>query len=60
MIDAYTSWEWSTLCDEISKLDVDLHSTKLEFATGKTRHTRDSPCFRAGFATDLPPKTKHQ
>jgi len=29
VIDAYTSWEWSTLCDEISKLDVELHPTKL-------------------------------
>jgi integrase len=29
VIDAYTSWEWSTLCDEISKLELDLHPTKL-------------------------------
>ncbi len=29
VIDAYTSWEWSTLCDEITKLEVDLERTKL-------------------------------
>jgi hypothetical protein len=29
VIDAYTSWEWSTLCNEIGKLEVDLHPTKL-------------------------------
>jgi hypothetical protein len=29
VIAAYTSWEWSTLCDEITKLDVDLEPTEL-------------------------------
>jgi hypothetical protein len=28
VIDAYTSWEWSTLCNEISKLEVDLQTAK--------------------------------
>jgi len=29
LIDAYTSWEWSTLCDELSKLEVDLDPANL-------------------------------
>jgi hypothetical protein len=29
VIDAYTSWEWSTLCGEVSKLDVELHRASL-------------------------------
>ncbi len=29
VIDADTSWEWSTLCDELRKLEVDLNPAKL-------------------------------
>ncbi|NND28157.1 MAG: hypothetical protein HKN97_06190, partial [Myxococcales bacterium] len=29
VIDAYTSWEWSTLCGELAKLEVDLNPAKL-------------------------------
>jgi len=29
VIDAYTSWEWSTLCGELGKLEVDLNPAKL-------------------------------
>ena len=29
VIDSYTSWEWSTLCGEITKLKVNLQSVNL-------------------------------
>ena len=29
VIDAYTSWEWSTLCPGITKLEVELHPASL-------------------------------
>jgi hypothetical protein len=29
VIDASTSWEWSTLCGEVTKLEVDLHPANL-------------------------------
>ncbi len=29
VIDAYTSWEWSTLCGELAKLEVDLNPANL-------------------------------
>ena len=56
VIDAYTSWEWSTLCDEISKLDVDLHSTKLEVLPLAKRETPEidtvsEQVFASDFAT---------
>jgi len=54
VIDAYTSWEWSTLCDEISKLDVDLHSTKLEVLPLAKRETGEiAPVSEQVFASDF-------
>jgi hypothetical protein len=54
VIDAYTSWEWSTLCDEISKLDVDLHSTKLEVLPLAKRETPEiAPVSEQVFASDF-------
>ena len=36
VIDAYTSWEWSTLCGEVCKLEVELHSDQARrFVDGK-------------------------
>jgi hypothetical protein len=29
VIDAYTSWEWSTLCGELAKLELDLNPAQL-------------------------------
>jgi len=42
VVDAYTSWEWSTLCDEISKLEVDLHPTKLAVLPLAKRETPET------------------
>ncbi|NNE19023.1 MAG: hypothetical protein HKN10_11155 [Myxococcales bacterium] len=54
MIDAYTSWEWSTLCDEISKLEVDLHPTKLEVLPLAKRETPEIvPVSGQAFASDF-------
>ena len=54
VIDAYTSWEWSTLCDEISKLEVDLHSTKLEVLPLAKRETPEiAPVSAQVFASDF-------
>jgi hypothetical protein len=54
VIDAYTSWEWSTLCDEISKLDVDLHATKLELLPLAKRETPEiAPVSEQIFASDF-------
>jgi hypothetical protein len=51
VIDAYTSWEWSTLCDEISKLN--LHRAKLiilPVAKGDTPET--TPVSEQVFTSD--------
>ena len=54
VIDAYTSWEWSTLCDEISKLDLDLHATKLEVLPLAKRETPEiAPVSEQVFASDF-------
>ena len=54
MIDAYTSWEWSTLCDEISKLAVDLHPTKLAVLPLAKRETLETaPVSEQVFASDF-------
>ena len=29
VVDAYTSWEWSTLCGELAKLELDLNPAQL-------------------------------
>ena len=56
VIDAYTSWEWSTLCNEIGKLEVDLHPTKLvvlplaKRETPETTHVLEQ-VFASDFAT---------
>ena len=54
VIDAYTSWEWSTLCDEISKLEVDLHSTKVAVLPLAKRETPEIvPVSEQVFASDF-------
>ena len=54
VIDAYTSWEWSTLCDEISKLEVDLHPTKLAVLPLAKRETPETaPVSGQLFASDF-------
>jgi len=54
VIDAYTSWEWSTLCDEVTKLEVDLHPANLivlPVAKGDTSET--TPISDQVFASDF-------
>ena len=54
VIDAYTSWEWSTLCDEISKLDVDLHASKLAvLPLAKREIPETAPVSEQVFASDF-------
>ena len=54
MIDAYTSWEWSTLCDEITKLEVDLHPTKLAvLPLAKREIPETTPVSEQVFASDF-------
>ena len=59
VIDAYTSWEWSTLCDEITKLEVDLQPAKLVvLPLAKVEHPKQ-PQFRTRFLpVILPPEIK--
>jgi hypothetical protein len=53
-IDAYTSWEWSTLCDEISKLKVDLRPTKLGvLPLAKREIPEKTPVSGQVFASDF-------
>jgi hypothetical protein len=54
--DAYTSWEWSTLCDEIRKLEVDLQPANLivlPLAKGDAPETTaaSAQVFASDFAT---------
>jgi hypothetical protein len=54
VIDAYTSWEWSTLCNEIGKLEVDLHPTKLVVLPLAKRETPETtPVLEQVFASDF-------
>lgn len=53
-IEAYTSWEWSTLCSEVTKLKVDLHPANLivlPVAKGDTYET--TPIYAQVFASDF-------
>jgi hypothetical protein len=61
VIDAYTSWEWSTLCDEIIKLDVDLHSTKLAVLPLAKRETPEiAPVSEQVFGSDFATRDQSQ
>jgi hypothetical protein len=54
VIDAYTSWEWSTLCDEISKLEVDLDPINLIVLPLAKRETPETtPVSDQAFASDF-------
>jgi len=54
VIDAYTSWEWSTLCDEIIKLEVDLHRAKLAvLPLAKREIPETTPVSGHVFASDF-------
>jgi integrase len=54
VIDAYTSWEWSTLCDEITKLEIDLHSANLVVLPLAKRETPETaPVSEQIFASDF-------
>ena len=61
VIDAYTSWEWSTLCDEISKLEVDLEATKLVVLPLAKRETPETaPVSELVFASDFATRDQNQ
>jgi hypothetical protein len=49
VIDAYTSWQWSTLCENKQARGRSTPDQARSFATGKTRNTRNNSCFRACF-----------
>jgi hypothetical protein len=56
VIDAYTSWEWSTLCGELSKPEVDLNPANLivlPLAKSETPETTavSHQVFASDFAT---------
>jgi len=56
VIDTYTSWEWSTLCDEITKLEVDLQPASLVVLPLAKRDTCETTAasdqvFASDFAT---------
>jgi hypothetical protein len=56
VIDAYTSWEWSTLCGELTKLEVDLNPANLivlPVAKNETPETTavSGQVFASDFAT---------
>jgi hypothetical protein len=54
VIDAYTSWEWSTLCGELSKLKVDLNPAKLiVLPVAKSETTETTAVSRQVFASDF-------
>ncbi len=54
VIDAYTSWEWSTLCDEITKLEVDLEPSKLAvLPLAKREIPETAPVSEQVFASDF-------
>jgi hypothetical protein len=54
VIDAYTSWEWSTRCDEIAKLDVDLPLASLVVSPLAKRETPETaPVSDQVFASDF-------
>ena len=54
VIDAYTSWEWSTLCEEITKLQVELHPTKLAvLPLAKVDTCETTPVSGQVFASDF-------
>jgi hypothetical protein len=58
VIDAYTSWEWSTLCGEVSKLEVELHPASLivlPVAKSETPETTSvsHQVFASDFASDF-------
>ena len=56
VIDAYTSWEWSTLYGEVSKLEVELHPASLIVLPVAKSETPETPAvshqvFASDFAT---------
>jgi len=54
VIDAYTSWEWSTLCGEVSKLEVELHPASLiVLPVAKSETTETTAVSHQVFASDF-------
>ena len=61
VIDAYTSWEWSTLCDEITKLEVDLQPANLIVLPVAKRETPETtPISDQVFASDFATRDQSQ
>ena len=54
VIDAYTSWEWSTLCEEITKLEVELHrASVIVLPLAKVDTCETTPVSDQVFASDF-------
>jgi len=54
VIDAYTSWEWSTLCGELTKLEVDLNPANLiVLPVAKSETTETTAVSDQVFASDF-------
>jgi hypothetical protein len=54
VIDAYTSWEWSTLCGELTKLEVDLNPASLiVLPVAKSETTETTAVSHQVFASDF-------
>ena len=54
VIDAYTSWEWSTLCGELGKLEADLNPAKLiVLPVAKCETPETTAVSRQVFASDF-------
>ena len=54
VIDAYTSWEWSTLCGELAKLELDLNPAQLiVLPVAKSETPETTPVSGQVFASDF-------
>ena len=53
VIDAYTSWEWSTLCNEIMKLDLSPPTSAKLLPLAKSVTPQFSGAFEGFFASDF-------
>jgi integrase len=54
VIDAYTSWEWSTLCGELAKLEVDLNpANPIVLPVAKSETPETTALSRQVFASDF-------
>jgi len=61
VIDAYTSWEWSTLCGELIKLEVDLNPANLiVLPVAKSETTETTAVSHQVFASDFATRDQNE